>query len=90
MKINVLKNESNELILEFETGDVTIPDLLANHLLQNEDVEFAGVSKDHPEIGKPKLVIKTNKKKVIPLLLKAIDEIDDNMASLKTQISGKK
>ena len=90
MKINVIKNEGNELIIEFDTGDYTIPDLIASTLLKNDDVEFAGVSKDHPEVGKPRLIVKTSKKKPAALLLKAIDEIDESIAGLKPQITGKK
>ena len=90
MKINVLKNESNELKIEFETGDLTIPDLIANQLLENDDVAFAGVAKDHPEVGKPVLTLKTNKKKAAAAFEKALEEIDENITQLKSQISGKK
>lgn len=90
MKINVLKDETNELQIEFETHDVTIPDMIASKLLENDDVAFAGVGKDHPEVGKPKLTIKTNKKKAKDALLKAIEELDEEISSLKTNISAKK
>jgi DNA-directed RNA polymerase subunit L len=89
MKMKVLKDESKELMLEFDTKDLTIPDLIASELLESDDVEFAGVSKDHPETGNAVLVLKS-KKKAKDTLLKAIDRLDEQFAELKTQLSSKK
>lgn len=89
MKIKVLKDESKELIIEFDTKDLTIPDLIANELVNEDETEFAGVSKDHPETGNAVLILKS-KKQAKTELLKAIGRIDDNFAELKTQISKKK
>jgi DNA-directed RNA polymerase subunit L len=87
MKVNVIKNESKELVLEFETSDFSIPDLIAGELLKNEDVEFAGVAKDHPETGKPTLNIKTGKRKAQDTLEKALDDLDGEFEDLKAQLS---
>lgn len=89
MKITVIKDESNELIIDFETSDLTIPDLIASQLQQNDDVEFAGVAKDHPEVGKPRLVLKTSKKKAKDVFVKAIDQLDDIMTELKSSFPSK-
>ncbi len=89
MKINVIKEESNELIIEFDTTDLTIPDLIASQLQQNDDVEFAGVAKDHPEVGKPRLVIKTGKQKAKTVLMKALEQLDDTITELKSSIPSK-
>ena len=89
MKIKVLKDESKELMIEFETKDLTIPDLIANELLSEEDTEFAGVSKDHPETGNVMLVLKS-KKQAKAELLKAIGRVDDQFSDLKDQLSAKK
>jgi DNA-directed RNA polymerase subunit L len=88
LKINLIRNESKELAIEFETTEFTIPDLLADELLEDPNVEFAGASKDHPETGKPVLVIR-GKKDPRASLLAAIGRIDDNLAKLKSQIPKK-
>ncbi|MGD0729155.1 MAG: RpoL/Rpb11 RNA polymerase subunit family protein [Candidatus Micrarchaeaceae archaeon] len=75
-------------MLEFDTTDLTIPDLVANELLKIDDVDFAGVSKDHPETGKAVLVVKGKKPK--DEILNVIGKIDDDFAELKTQLSKKK
>jgi DNA-directed RNA polymerase subunit L len=89
MKIEIKKDEGKELDIEFDTPDLTIPDLIANELLTSDSVEFAGVSKDHPEVGKPLLVVKS-KKSAKSDLLKALQSIDEQFAELKTQLSKKK
>jgi DNA-directed RNA polymerase subunit L len=86
MKINIKKDEGKELDIEFEAPDLTVPDMIAKELLTNDSVEFAGVLKDHPEVGKPLLVIKS-KKSPKSDLLKALSSIDENFADLKSQIS---
>lgn len=90
MKTHIMKNEGNELVIEFETDDYTIPDLIASQLLEDDDVEFAGVAKDHPEVGKPRLVVKTGKKKPAVALSKALEVIDDQIAGIKAEFSSKK
>ena len=86
MKINVKKDESKELDIEFENPELTVPDMVAKELLTNDSVEFAGVLKDHPEVGKPLLVIKS-KKSAKSDLIKAIESIEENFTDLKSQIS---
>jgi DNA-directed RNA polymerase subunit L len=87
--INIIKNESKELILEFENGDTTIPDLITAEIAENPDVAFVGVTKDHPETGKPQLVIKTNKKKASEILEKALESIDEQISAIKKGINAK-
>jgi DNA-directed RNA polymerase subunit L len=89
LKIKVLKDESKELVIEFDTRDLTIPDLIASELLNEDDTEFAGVSKDHPETGNAVLVLRS-KKTAKTELLKAITRVDEKFAELKTQLSSKK
>ncbi|MCW6159866.1 MAG: hypothetical protein LVQ95_02140 [Candidatus Micrarchaeales archaeon] len=89
MKMTVIKNESSELIVEFDSGDLTVPDLIANQLLQNESVEFAGVSKEHPEVGKARLALRTGKKKASAVFAKALEEIEENIAELQKQLPSK-
>ena len=87
--VKVIKNESKELVLEFDDGDTTIPDLIAAELSEMGDVAFTGVTKDHPEVGKPQLVIKTNRKKASEVLEKALENIDAQIDKIKEGINAK-
>ncbi|MCL5092886.1 MAG: hypothetical protein M1128_00235 [Candidatus Marsarchaeota archaeon] len=89
MELQIIKNENKELMIEFQSGDLTMPDLIASELLNNSDVEFAGVTKDHPEVGKPVLVVKTNKKKAMEAVEKALENIDEQFAEIKKALNKK-
>ncbi len=86
MEIKVLRNEGKELVLEFETFDTTIPELLAKTMLKDKDVEFAGVSDEHVETIGRKLTLKTNRKKPKDVLDKAIDELENEISSIKSSL----
>ncbi len=88
MKLNLIKEEDKELAIEFETSDFTIPDLIADELLEDSNVEFAGVSKDHPETGKPILVIRGKKPKAA--LMDALERLDKNFGEIKISKKGSK
>ncbi|MDE1865644.1 MAG: hypothetical protein KGH94_03355 [Candidatus Micrarchaeota archaeon] len=88
MKLNLIKEEDREIAIEFETSDFTIPDLIADELLEDSNVEFAGVSKDHPETGKPVLVIRGKKPK--SCLMDAIERLDKDFGEIKVSKKGGK
>ena len=90
MEIKVVKDEAKELVLQFGTKDLTIPDLLAHELLGDSDVTFAGVSKEHPEVGEPLLVVKTNRKKAVDAVTSAIDRINDSIKEMRAGVSKRK
>ncbi|MDE1856717.1 MAG: hypothetical protein KGH98_01385 [Candidatus Micrarchaeota archaeon] len=89
-EMNIIKDEPKELRIEFQSGDLTVPDLIANELLKNDDVEFAGVTKDHPEVGKPVLVLKTGKKKAADVLSKTLEDLTEKFTKLEGELSKKK
>ncbi|MGC8571854.1 MAG: RpoL/Rpb11 RNA polymerase subunit family protein [Candidatus Micrarchaeia archaeon] len=86
MKINIKKNEDYELQIEFEENILVFPDLLSNKLSEYDEVEFVGVNRSHPEMGKPLLVLKTKKKKAKEVLKKALEELDEDFSELKNQL----
>lgn len=90
MKTTIIKNEPKEVILEFDDLDTTMPDFLASILSDNPDVSFAGVSQTHPEVDKPRLVVRTEKKKAADVIEKAIDNVDGELSTIKSSVSKKK
>jgi DNA-directed RNA polymerase subunit L len=89
MELDIIKDEGKEMVIEFNTSDFTLPDLIASVLNKDKDVSFAGAYKDHPEIGKPRLVVKTEKKKPKEALAKALKEIEGELSDLKEKVSKK-
>lgn len=90
MGAELVKDEAKEMVLEFDENDVSVPELLASRLAGQDGVEFAGVTQDHPEVGRPRLVIKTEGKRAMTVLSKAIEDIDGDLEDLKAQLSKRK
>ncbi len=88
MKIKILEDNAENLTIEFEDVDRAIPDLICGKLQENEDVSFAAVVKEHPEVSKPKLVVKA-KKNAKKLVLKAIEEVQEEVKELISQLPKK-
>ncbi|MDE1823893.1 MAG: hypothetical protein KGI00_01110 [Candidatus Micrarchaeota archaeon] len=88
MKLNFIEDEAKSLTIEFEGFDRGIPDLIKDRLLESKDVDFAGVVKEHPELGNPRLVVKAEKN-ARHLVLKAIEEVQEEFKELASQVPKK-
>ena len=88
MKLNILEDEPKSIIIEFVDCDRAIPELIKDKLIRGKDVEFAGVVKEHPEASHPKLVLKSGKN-ARSLLLKALEDLEDDVKELSSQLPKK-
>ena len=84
MELEIIEDEPKSIILEFRGADRGIADVIKDRLLLNKDVEFAGVVKEHPEIGMPRLVVKAGKPKAA--VLKAVEEVQAEMKEFASQL----
>ncbi len=84
MELKIIEEEPKSIILEFGGADRGIAELIKDRLINNKDVDFAGVVKEHPEIGQPRLVVKANKAKA--LVLKAVEEVQDEIKEFSSQL----
>ncbi len=88
MKLTIIEDEPKSLVIEFDGVDRSIPDLIKGKLMESKDVEFVSVVKEHFEVGKPRLVIKSTKS-AKPLVLKAIEGLEDDLKELQSQVPKK-
>lgn len=88
VKLNIIEDEAKSLILEFDEADRGIAELIKDKLLKNKDVSFTSVIREHPQIGKPRLVVKSEKN-ARPLVLKAVEEVEDDLKELASKIPKK-
>lgn len=86
MDYKILKDDENELMVEFNSPDLTIPDLVANTALEDSKVTFAGVYKEHPDVGNPQLVIKTKGEKAAEAFKRALNKIESSIKDMKKQL----
>ena len=86
MKLNIVQDEQKEIIIEFDSSiDRGIPELIKSKLLDDKNVTFAGVVKEHPERGNTKLIVKSTKT-VKPLIEKAIEELEEEFKEMSSGI----
>ncbi len=88
MKLNITEDAKKGMTLEFIDADRGIADLIKGKLMENKDIEFVGVVKEHFEVSNPKLVIKTSKN-ARSLVQKAIEELEDDLKELSSQVPKK-
>ncbi len=83
IKLNFLINKKDELEIEFEGGDETIPQLLVSELINNKDIENITFKREHPLVAHPKLYIKTKNKDAKKLLISALEAIKKDFEGIK-------
>jgi DNA-directed RNA polymerase subunit L len=88
MKLNFVEDEAKSLIIEFVDVDRSLPEMIKSKMLDDKDVEFVGVVKERPDINTPKLIVKSNKN-ARSLVLKAVEELQDDIKDLASHLPKK-
>ena len=88
MKLNIIEDEPKSLVVELIDADRGIAEMIKDRLLDSKDVDFVTVMKDHPEVGKPRLVVKSSKN-AKGLVLKALDALDEEIKEMTSQLPKK-
>lgn len=57
MKINVLEDKKDSLVVEIEGERHTIPNLVRESLWEDDSVTLAAYEKKHPSLGSPKIIV---------------------------------
>lgn len=86
VEVKVERREKNHVEITFVGEDIAMVKAIREGLLQSGDVEFAGVVKEHPEVGHPKLIVKTKKGNPVKLVAKAAEKIADAAGALAKKI----
>ncbi len=85
MKLNIIEDETKSMVIELIDADRGIADLIRDRLAEKSEIEFAGVVKMHPDVGQPRLVVKSNKN-ARTAILKALDEVQDEIDEFAKQL----
>jgi DNA-directed RNA polymerase subunit L len=88
MKLNFLEDDPKSIVVEFVDADRSVPEMIKSKLIDNKDVEFVGVVKEHPDIPRPKLIVKSTKN-ARTLVLKAVEELQDDIKDLSSSLPKK-
>lgn len=89
MKLNIVEDEPKSMIIEFVDSDRAIAELIKDKLMDSGSVDYVGVIKEHPEIGHPRLIIKSSKN-ARALIIKALDDVQEDIKDLMSQLPKQK
>lgn len=59
MELEILKSEKNYVEILVKGDDYGIANAVKEMLLEDKDIEFAAYRVDHPQVGKPVLMVRT-------------------------------
>ncbi len=98
MKVSVELKEDNYLEVIMVGEDHSLPNMLRDALMEDGDVEFAAYYINHPQLGSPKLQIRTNGKKkpqkalaeAVKKIRKRITEFQSALEKVKDEKKGRK
>lgn len=86
MEVKVDKKDKHHVEITFVGEDIGIVQAIRDLIADNEDVEFAGVVKEHPEIASPKLVLRVGKGDPVAMIAKAAGKVAKAAAELKKKL----
>lgn len=83
MKLNPKTLEPHFLEIEIEDEDYGLAVALRDLLIQDKDVEFAAIRQEHPQVGKPTVVLRTKTKKALALLEAAVETVQEQAVEFR-------
>jgi len=82
-KIEILEDEKERLVILFKNEEQSFLNLLKSKLLEQDEVKFASVEKEHPEINNITFKIITTSANPRKCLEKALDEIEKEIEEIQ-------
>jgi DNA-directed RNA polymerase subunit L len=86
MELEVKTSKKNLLEFNIKGERHTLPNLLRNKLLKENDVTFVSYTLRHPQDTEAEFVLRTNKKEAKKVLLEACKQITADLKDFETKI----
>jgi len=81
MKVEIKSEGSNYVEITMRGEDISLPNALREILVDEASVEFVSCVQDHPQVGAPKLVVRTKGK------TSALWAVKDALKKLKKEVN---
>ncbi|MBS3772722.1 MAG: DNA-directed RNA polymerase subunit L [Candidatus Thermoplasmatota archaeon] len=85
MEVKVIEETDDEFVFEV-IAEKTILNPLKERLLEHEQVDYAGWNVAHPMLANPRFTLRVHEGSPRDIVVAAIRELQDDIASLKEQI----
>jgi len=89
LKLKVVKKDKNFLEMFLEGEEHSFPNLLRETLLEDDDVEFASYVIEHPQVGSPKLIVRTKSKTPESAIKSALKKIEKRASDFEALLKKK-
>jgi len=89
LKLRVIKKDKNFLEVVLEGEEHSFPNLLRETLLEDDDVEFASYVMEHPQLGNPKLIVKTKGRSPESAIKSALKKIEKRASDFEALLKKK-
>lgn len=86
VEVKVEKKGKNSVEVEFVDEDVAIAEAIKSFLLGEENVDFAAVVKEHPEVGHPRLILRMKKGEPLSAAKKAVAKVGKAIEELQKKV----
>jgi DNA-directed RNA polymerase subunit L len=86
MEVKVDKKDKHLVEITFVGEDISMVQAIRDQLIDDADVEFAGVVKEHPEVAHPKLVLRVKKGDPVSMTAKAAGKVAKAAGDLKKKL----
>lgn len=90
MKLKVLEEKKNRMVLEIEGETHTFCNALKTELLNDKHVKIASYGLQHPYVGAPRLIIETDGAEPKKVLAEAAKRLSKTAEELKKKASAQK
>jgi DNA-directed RNA polymerase subunit L len=86
MKVEIKSEGSNYVEITMRGEDISLPNAIREILLNEPGIEFVSCTQDHPQIGAPKLVVRTKGKPALGMVKDAVKKLKKEVAEFKSEL----
>ena len=90
MEIEIVKSEKNYVEIIVRGDDYGVANAVKELLLEDKDIEFAAYRVDHPQVGKPVLMVRTKDGNPINAVKYALKKLKKQATEFKDAIKDAK
>ncbi|MCP8319281.1 MAG: hypothetical protein L6N95_05585 [Candidatus Methylarchaceae archaeon HK01B] len=94
MELKVLSNANKTLLINIEDEDISIPEVIHHELLEDENIVFAGVIKQHPLLNRLTMRVQTKIIEpgdvLVSSSLKAVERSAEMLSEVKRNLGDKR
>ncbi len=90
MKLGIKSEGNNYVEITMEGEDIGLAGAIRELLVNDSNVEFAACVQDHPQVGAPKLVVRTKGKGALAAVREAVRKLKKEVSEFRSELKERK